>query len=255
MVVGLRWSAVAISSVAMPEATDCSTSTSRGPSSSRIERFPDNRSAAISPATSALPALPFNKILLAVYLMCSSEEGFGAHQPHRILGVTYKSAWFLAHRIREAMRDGSLAPTGGAGGIVEVDETFIGDDRDLKPKSEKKGRGYHHKHKVLSLVDRNTGQKWPTVVDDLSAKTLLPILRRNITEETRVMTNEAGQYRKLGAEFIGGHGFTRHRQGEYEDPMIHTNTIKGAFPVFKRGMKGRAPELRQAAPTPLPRRV
>src|SRR3546814_9438963 len=89
----------------------------------------------------------------------------------------------MAHRIREAMRSGDLAPFGTAGGIVEVDETFIGNDRDIKPKGEKKGRGYAHKHKVLSLVDRTTGRQRSMVVDSLKAGELEPILRANIRSE------------------------------------------------------------------------
>lgn len=178
--------------------------------------------------------------LQAAHLLASSKKGFSAHQLHRTLGVTYKTAWFMFHRLREAMRDGALAPMGGTGGVVEVDETFIGNDREKKPHGEKKGRGYAHKHKVLSLVDRTTGQKRSMVVDDLSAKTLVPILKENIAAEARVMTDEAGQYGKLSAHFAA-HGFTRHGQGEYVDLVdrtIHTNTIEGAFSVFKRGMKG-----------------
>ena len=178
--------------------------------------------------------------LQAAHLLCSSKKGMSSHQIHRILGVTYKTAWFMTHRLREAMREGAFVPFGGAGGIVEVDETFIGNDRTVKPHGEKKGRGHHHKHKVLSLVDRTTGQKRSMVVDNLSAKTLVPILKENIAAEARVMTDEASQYRKLGAEFAG-HGYTRHGQGEYvdlTDRTIHTNTIEGAFSVFKRGMKG-----------------
>src|SRR5215203_5007571 len=181
--------------------------------------------------------MPLNMMLQAVHLLTSSKKGISAHQLHRILGVQYKSAWFLAHRIREAMRDGSLAPMGGNGGFVEVDETFIGNDRTTKPKGVKTGRGFHQKHKVLSLVERDTGQKRSMVVDDLSAKSLVPILRENIAREARVMTDEAGQYQKLGAEFAE-HGFVRHGQGEYGRGDIHTNTIEGAFSIFKRGMKG-----------------
>lgn len=121
----------------------------------------------------------------------------------------------------------------GAGrGIVELDETFIGNDRDVIPRGKKKGRGYARKHKVLSLANRDTGQKRSMVVDDLSAKTLVPILRENIANEARVMTDEACQHKKLGPEFMGDHGFTRHGQGEYVDlvdPTIYTNTIEGAF--------------------------
>src|SRR5215218_17563 len=110
--------------------------------------------------------IPLNKMLQAVYLLCSSKKGISSHQLHRILGVTYKTAWFLSHRIREAMRDGSLAPMGGNGGTVEADETFIGREPG-KPKK----RAYHHKMKVLALIDRETKQARSMVVDDLKPST------------------------------------------------------------------------------------
>ncbi len=127
--------------------------------------------------------IPLHKMLQAAHLLCSSKKGISAHQLHRILEVQYKTAWFLAHRIREGMRSGTLAPMGGAGGTVELDETFICNDRAIKPEGVKKGRGYAHKHKVLSLVDRDTKQKRSMVVDDLSAKPLTPIRRENIAKE------------------------------------------------------------------------
>lgn len=179
--------------------------------------------------------IPLNKMLQAVYLMCASKKGISAHQLHRVLGITYKSAWFLCHRIREAMRSGDLAPMGGNGGAVEVDETFIG----REPGKEKK-RAYHHKMKVLSLVDRETGKARSMVVDNLHPKTLVPILKENIDRESRVMTDEAGQYHHLKNDFAD-HAFTRHGAGEYvskTDRTIHTNTIEGYFSIFKRGMKG-----------------
>jgi len=184
--------------------------------------------------------IPLHKMLQAVYLMTSSKKGISAHQLHRILEITYKSAWFLAHRIREAMRSGDLTPFGGNGSIVEVDETFIGIDRTKKPKGVKKGRGYAHKHKVLSLVDRSTGQACSMVVESLKAADIVPILEANICRESRVMTDEAGQYKYLGNVF-SEHGFTSHGSGEYvkaDRPEIHTNTIEGYFSIFKRGMKG-----------------
>ncbi len=181
--------------------------------------------------------VPLHLWLQAVVLMTASKKGISAHQLHRTLGVTYKTAWFMAHRIREAMRSGDLAPFGGKGGIVEVDETFIGVDRTIKPKHEKKGRGYAHKHKVLSLVDRESGKARSMVVDDLKAATLTPILQENIAKEARVFTDEAGQYKKLGASFAE-HAFVRHSQGEYGRGETHTNTIEGYFSIFKRGMKG-----------------
>lgn len=184
--------------------------------------------------------VPLHKWLQAAYLMASSKKGISAHQLHRTLEVTYKTAWFMEHRIREAMRTGEFAPFGGNGGIVEVDETFIGNDRSVKPEGEKKGRGYAHKHKVLSLVDRTTGRAKSMVVDDLKAKTIVPILQENIAREARVMTDEAGQYIHLPRHFAE-HGVVRHGIGEYarkDAPHVHTNTIEGFFSVFKRGMKG-----------------
>ena len=150
--------------------------------------------------------------LQATFLLTASKKGFSAHQIHRTLGVTYKTAWFMAHRLREAMRSGDLAPFGAGGSVVEVDETFIGNDRSIKPKHSKKGRGYAHKHKVLALVDRSTGRAKSMVVDDLKAKTLVPILKENIFKEATVYTDEAGQYSNLGREFAH-HGFVHHSAG------------------------------------------
>ena len=178
-----------------------------------------------------------NKWVLATHLMASSKKGISAHQLHRTIGVTYKTAWFMFHRIREAMRDDSPAAFGGGGGAVEVDKTFIGNDRSIKPKHTKKGRGYAHKHKVLSLVDRSTGRAKSMVVDDLKSKTLIPILRENIAEDATVYTDEASQYQGLAKDFAT-HEYVRHGAGEYVRGEVHTNTIEGYFSIFKRGMKG-----------------
>lgn len=181
--------------------------------------------------------IPLHKMLQAVHLMVASKKGVSAHQLHRILEVQYRTAWFLAHRICEAMRSGELAPMGGLGGIVEVDETFIGNDRTIKPKGVKKGRGYAHKHKVLALIDRKAGTARTMVVDDLKASTLTPILNANIDCEARVFTDEAGQYVKLGDSFAE-HEFVRHKAEEWARGEVHTNTLEGFFSIFKRGMKG-----------------
>ena len=178
-----------------------------------------------------------NLWLQAIYMMCASKKGVSSNQLHRMLGVTLKTAWFMSHRIREAMRDGDLAPMGGDGGIVEVDETFIGHDTNIKPRGEKKGRGYHHKHKVLSLVERNTGKARSMVVNSLKADDLLPILRENIAKEATVFTDEASYYKKLDETFAA-HDFVRHGADEYVRGIVHTNTIEGYFSIFKRGMKG-----------------
>ena len=105
--------------------------------------------------------LPLFKALQAVYLMTSSKKGISAHQLHRVLEVTYKTAWFLAHRIREAMRSGELAPFGGEGGVVEIDETYYGQKAGVK-----KDRGTAHKIPILSLVHRESGQSRSFVVDE-----------------------------------------------------------------------------------------
>lgn len=120
----------------------------------------------------------------------------------------------MSHRIREAMRSGDMTPFGSEGGAVEVDKIFIGRDFNKKPKGEKKGRGYDHKNKVLSLVDRTTGQARSVVVDNLKTSTVLPILQANISREARVMTDVVGQYKNVGQHFAD-HAFTRPGQGEY----------------------------------------
>ena len=179
--------------------------------------------------------LPMRLWLQAMYLICSSKKGFSANQLHRTLGVTLKTAWFLGHRIREAMREGDLAPFGSDGGIVEVDETFIGQEEGVP-----KRRGYAHKRKVLSLVDRESGQARSIVIDSLKAASIVPILKENIAHEAMVMTDDAGQYKYLNEHF-SEHGCVQHSQGEYvslADPSIHTNTVEGFFSIFKRGMKG-----------------
>ena len=179
--------------------------------------------------------LPMTKWLQAIYLMCSSKKGVSAHQLGRTLEVTYKTAWFLAHRIREAMRSGELAPFGQGGGAVEVDETFIGREPDVPVK-----RAFHHKLKVLTLVDRETRQARSVVVDDLRPETLGPILAANIAKEARLMTDEARVYGKLGRDYAE-HATVNHQRDEYvsrTDPTIYTNTVEGYFSIFKRGMKG-----------------
>jgi transposase-like protein len=179
--------------------------------------------------------VPMRLWLQAIYLMSASKKGISSHQLHRTLGVTVKTAWFMGHRIREAMREGELAPFGSNGGTVEVDETFLWDEDNMP-----KRRGYAHKRKILSLVDRESGEARSIVIDDLSAKVVVPILKENIAHEAKVMTDDAGQYRFLNEHFAE-HGSVCHSTGEYvslADPAIHTNTVEGFFSIFKRGMKG-----------------
>jgi len=180
--------------------------------------------------------LPLHIWLQALHLMVSSKKGVSAHQLHRTLEVTYKTAWFLAHRIREAMRSGDLAPFGGGGGMVEADETFIGRDPDEPVVT----KGVNHKMKVLSLLDRTSGQKRSFVLDFINAKVIGEIVAENLSREAVLMTDEARHYVKIGEDFAG-HGHTNHSAGEYVsrfNPLVHTNTIEGSFSIFKRGMRG-----------------
>ena len=170
--------------------------------------------------------------LQAMYLMCSSKKGISSNQLARTLGVTVKTAWFMSHRLREAMASGAgLPPMGGEGAVVEIDETFIGQKKDMP-----KQRGYAHKHAVLTLVERGKGSR-SFHVDGTAAADLLPIIKANVDPKTQVMTDEAGQYAALKKIFTG-HDFVRHGAGEYGRGVVHTNTVEGFYSVFKRGMKG-----------------
>lgn len=177
--------------------------------------------------------VPMNVWLQAMYLIAGSKKGISSNQLHRILGVTLKTAWFMSHRIREAMRSGDLTPFGSGGGAVEADETFIGRVAGVVMK---KG-GVSHKMKVLSLIDRTTGQARSTVLTNVRREEIEPIVLANISREARLMTDEATHYRSLGAEFAE-HGVVRHGRDEYVRGDVFTNTAEGFFSIFKRGMRG-----------------
>lgn len=184
--------------------------------------------------------IPLHKWLQAIFLIASSKKGISSNQLHRTLGITLKSAWFLSHRIREAMRTGDLDPFGSNGGDVEVDETFIGRDPDARPTPPGTNPTWVEKVKVLSLIDRNTGRARSFVVDSLSAKEIAPILAENIAKEARLLTDEAPRYKGHGRKFAD-HGYVNHKRKEwvsYSDPTVHTQTVEGYFSIFKRGMKG-----------------
>lgn len=193
-------------------------------------------------------AIPLHKWLQAIHLMCSSKKGISSNQLARTLEITVKSAWFLSHRIREAMRNDDFSPMGGAGGIVEIDETYVGTtdkaraDRahfnSLKKNSRKRHTfhgGMGHKNTVLTLLDR-TGATRSFVVDRATKANVLPILRKNLANEARVVTDDSGLYRELDYEYE--HAFVNHSKGEYGRGEITTNTVEGFFSIFKRGMKG-----------------
>ncbi|HEV2957258.1 MAG TPA: IS1595 family transposase [Xanthobacteraceae bacterium] len=177
--------------------------------------------------------IPLNKWLYAVHVLNSGKKGTSAHELHRELEISYKSAWFMCHRIREAMREGGLAPPmGSGGGAVEVDETFIG-----RIKGSKKRPGTSHKQAVLSLLDRDTKQVRTFHIDEAAASQIAPIVRQNILREARMMTDEARYYTVIGRE-VASHETVDHSKEEWARGEVHTNTLEGYFSVFKRGMKG-----------------
>jgi transposase-like protein len=179
--------------------------------------------------------VPLTKWWMAVYLLNSSKKGMSAHQIHRTLKVTYKTAWFMMHRIREAMRTGGLGPMGGSGKTVEVDETYIGRLEGQPAKA-----GPATKNIVLTLVERG-GRARSFHIDATSIAQVIPIIRENISRETIVMTDEAPVYRGLGGEYLS-HDAVNHGAKEYvrysADDVITTNTVEGYYSIFKRGMKG-----------------
>ena len=170
--------------------------------------------------------------LQAMYLMCASKKGISSNQLHRTLGVTLKTAWFMSHRIREAMASNDASMMGGNGGEVEADETFIGFRKGAAVR-----KGMAHKMKVFSLVERRTGIARSFVVDSVTTAELAPIVARNVNVQSRLMTDEASQYRAIGRAFIT-HDVVTHTAGEYVRGDRHTNTVEGFFSIFKRGMKG-----------------
>jgi transposase-like protein len=177
--------------------------------------------------------IKLNVWLQAFFLMASSKKGMSSHQMHRALGVTYKSAWFLTHRIREAMRSGGLLPPMGSnGGAVEVDETYIGR---LQGQPVRYG-GATHKNTVLTLVERG-GSVRSFHVDSTRIADVAPIIRANISREAKLMTDEAPWYREVGRDF-SSHGTVHHTNKEYVRGEITTNTVEGYYSIFKRGMKG-----------------
>ena len=181
--------------------------------------------------------VPMRLWLQAIYLIAASKKGFSSNQLHRTLGVTLKTAWFMSHRIREAMRSDDLTPFGWEGGAVEVDETYIGNNPNVTKKSK---AGFQNKNCVLTLVDRESGRARSMVADKLTISTVSEILNANMAKEARLMTDKAMFYRTPSKAFAE-HGTVDHGKDEYvskADPSIHTNTIEGFFSIFKRGMRG-----------------
>lgn len=180
--------------------------------------------------------VPLRKWVLAFHLMCASKKGMSSHQLHRMLKVTYKTAWFMSHRIREAMTsDGGLL--GGGGSIVEADETYWGNSpRSKKVIASKRTQSVNDKQKIVALVERN-GQVRGFHVASVNGATLKEVLHGNIAQDTHLMTDESQNYKGVGKYFLS-HERVNHSAGEHSRGNVTTNTIEGFFSILKRGLVG-----------------
>ena len=176
--------------------------------------------------------IPLNKWLLAFRLLAGGKKGFSAHELHRALGITYKSAWFLEHRIREAMKT-ELTPLGGPDAVVEADETYVGG----KAKN-RATRAPAPKKAVVALVERD-GHARSFHVANVNAATLRPLIVTNVDRASHLMTDESGVYTRVGREF-NGHSTVNHSISEYVTTggFKHSNTVENYFSIFKRGVIG-----------------
>ncbi len=192
--------------------------------------------------------IPLNKWLMAFYMLNASKKGVSAHQLHRALGLDYKSAWFMCHRIREAMRSGGLGPLGGEGKIVEADETYYGRTERPRTAAYRKGRPYTkggksgpaNKRPIVALVERG-GNVRTFHVPVADQATVEKIVKENIDRESRLHTDESRLYFNT-ADTFEAHETVHHTSGEYvryeDGRAIHTNSAEGYFSIFKRGMRG-----------------
>lgn len=178
--------------------------------------------------------VPLAKWVLATHLMAASKKGISAKQIERMLGVTYKTAWFMMHRIREAMgisadKDG---PIGGEGKIVESDETYVGG----RAKNAKKGKPIPKKHAVVALIERD-GEMRVRHVPDVTAKTVRKTLVTQVSRKSHLMTDDSLLYYWLGREFAK-HDSVNHSKDEYVRGKAHCNTAESYFALLKRGITG-----------------
>jgi transposase-like protein len=182
--------------------------------------------------------VPLHKWVLAVHLMTASKKGMSAHQLHRMLKVTYKTAWFMAHRIRAAMTDENPAPLGGEGKVVEADETYHG--KVATPPDRKKPiknrSGPADRRAVLALVERG-GQVRAVHLPKVTAKNVGDVLAKYADPKSRLHTDESNLYPSHAGRFAS-HETVRHTAGEYARGDVNTNSVEGFFGIFKRGMTG-----------------
>jgi transposase-like protein len=192
--------------------------------------------------------VPLHIWLQAMHLLCSSKKGFSANQFCRVLGVDFKTGWFIGHRIREAMKDDVLPPLGGSGKIVEVDETYFGRKEgagpDLYPWKFDNETGWYReragrtrpKIPLITLVERG-GKARSIQAENITARTLRTAVLENAKTESRLMTDELRAYRRIGYRFAS-HETVKHSAEEYVRGDVHTNTVEGFYSIFKRGMIG-----------------
>jgi len=193
--------------------------------------------------------IALHKWVQAFHLLCSSKKGMSSHQLHRTLGITYRSAWFMAHRIRECMRSGGLGPLGGGGKTVEADETYYGPVEKAKIRTKttsgrpftKSGKaGPVNKRPIIALVERG-GNVRTFHVPVADQATVEKIVTENIARESRLHTDESKLYFNAADTFTA-HETVHHTSGEYvryeDGRTIHTNSAEGYFSIFKRGMRG-----------------
>ena len=185
------------------------------------------------------------RLWAVAFTMCaSSKKGFSAHQLHRQLGCQYNTAWFLHHRVMEAMRQGDLdlPPMGGAGQIVEADETYYGNKKARNMSAQRGDRPYKNrknlgdKRVIVTLVERG-GKARSFHVPRADKATVASIVNKNIHRESRLHTDESNLYREAGRNFAM-HETTKHRDHEYARGDVHSNSAEGYFSIFKRGMRG-----------------
>ena len=179
------------------------------------------------------------KWMLAFRFMASAKKGVSAHQLHRSLGITYKSAWFMAHRIREAMRLDAPEPMGGHGKVIEADETYVGGKEYNKHKNKRLGHRDHlgGKQAVVTLVERD-GQARSFHVANVNSNTLRRVIVKTASRKSHLMTDGAIDYKGIGREFAG-HSAVDHSSGEYvREGRHHSNTVENYFSILKRGIVG-----------------
>jgi len=186
--------------------------------------------------------IALHKWLQAFHLMCSSKKGISAHQLHRTLGIGYEAAWFMCHRIREAMRDGGLSLLGGEGKVVEADETYFGKAETLHVSKHRRGRPYTkqghawNNRPIVSVLERG-GNVRSFHMAVVTKQQVQDIVKANVAKESRLHTDESNLYKGADQAFAS-HETVKHSAKEYARGDVNTNSVEGYFSIFKRGMKG-----------------